>query len=328
MALFRKKTPTSRTDVLETPQYGWIWKPIVTLVVLYLLICIVLGIWWSWTPAPTDPAQAVAQHRGFPEAVDSQARGDQPAPTIQPGEALLATNISMLETLLDKPGGYLRNDVMPPGLWLDNMPNWETGVTQQIQDAVASLGSVIEAGQAPLGDAQQSLSKDLDSWRWPQSEKSLLAARNNLGETFTALENASGPGAPNQAAASADQSGSQPSDASPASLSAEALSTWLEQVGQRLQTQTRQLAANVGQSPSGNAQDESTPWFRIDNVFFEARGTTWALLQLMEAAKIDYADVIEQAGVGQRFDQLIAELQSSQAQLWSPVILNGTGFGL
>lgn len=320
MALFRKKTPTSRTDVLETPQYGWIWKPLVAVVVIYLLACIVLGIWWSWTPAPTDPAQAVDQQRGFPQSVDTQGGEGQAAPAVRPGEALLASNIAMLDTLLHKPGGYLRNDVMPPGLWLDNMPNWEAGVTRQIQDAVTSLGDTLTVGQAPLGEAETSLAGNLDSWRWPQSERLLAAARNNLGETFTALENAAAPGGGGQDAAA--------SSSSPAMLDAQALSTWLGQVKQRLQTQTRQLAANVGQSPNGDAQDDSTPWFRIDNVFFEARGTTWALMQLMQAARIDYADTIEQAGAGERFDQLIAELEASQARLWSPVILNGSGFGL
>jgi len=317
MALFRKKAPLSRTEILETPQYGWIWKPLVALVVIYLLICIVLGIWWSWTPAPTDPKQAVENQRGFPQSVDTDDPQSQPA--MASGEALLATNIGILDTLLNKPGGYLNNDVMPPGLWLDNMPNWEVGVTQQVRDAVASLGGSLGVGEAPLSQAEESLAGDLDSWRWPASEKLLRAARNNLGEAFNALENASGPGAANQdAGATASQ---------PAALDADALSEWLGRVEQRLQAQTRQLAANVGQSPSGAQQSESNPWFRIDNVFFEARGTTWALMQLMQAARIDYADAIESSGVGDSFDQLIAELEASQAQLWSPVILNGSGFG-
>ncbi|MEC8917180.1 MAG: DUF2333 family protein [Pseudomonadota bacterium] len=320
MALFRKKAPLSRTEVLETPQYGWIWKPLVALVVIYLLVCIVLGIWWSWTPSPTDPRQAVQMQRGFPQSVDTGGDDAQPPPAIAPGEALLASNISILDTLLDKPGGYLRNDVMPPGLWLDNMPNWEAGVTRQVRDAVTLLGESLSVGDAPLTQANESLAGDLESWRWPASETVLRAARNNLGEAFTAVENAAGPGAPNQDAATPAESTSQ--------LDAAALSDWLSQVQQRLETQTRQLAANVGQSPNGDEQDDSTPWLRIDNVFFEARGTTWALAQLMQAARIDYADAIESSGVGADFDQLVAELESSQARVWSPVILNGSGFGL
>ncbi|WP_110690180.1 DUF2333 family protein [Salinicola endophyticus] len=312
MALFRKKAPLSRTEVLETPQYGWIWKPLVALVAIYLLICIVLGIWWSWTPSPVDPRQAVAMQRGAP-----QSGGESQAPAaIKPGEALLATNIELLDTLLDKPGGYLRNDVMPPGLWLDNMPSWEAGVTQQVQDSVASLGSALEVGQAPLKTADEALAGDLDSWRWPESETLLRAARNNLGEAFSALEN-TGAGTPGQEAAAP----------APSAPGADALSAWLAQVQSRLETQTQALAAAVGRSPGGGQAVESTPWFRIDNVFFKTRGTTWALLQLMQAARIDYAEVIEKAGQGEAFDQLIAELKASQAQVWSPVILNGSGFG-
>ncbi|MGM8850252.1 DUF2333 family protein [Salinicola halophyticus] len=363
MALFRKKAPLSRTEVLETPQYGWIWKPLVALVVIYLLACIVLGIWWSWTPSPTDPKQAVEQQRGFPQSVDTRG-GDEPQSPAS-GETLLASNIAIIDTLLDKSGGYLRNDVMPPGLWLDNMPNWEKGVTQQVRDAVASLGSALDVGSAPLGEANDELSGDLDSWRWPASENVLRSARNNLGEAFTALENASGQHGANQGASNQATSGQGSSDqgasgqgsadqgasaqdssdqgvsgqglsdqdavadtASPDAPDASALREWLAQVEKRLQTQTQQLAANVGQSPSGDQQNDSTPWLRIDDVFFEARGTTWALAQLMRAARIDYANAIEDSGAGGDFDQLIAELESSQGRVWSPVILNGSGFGL
>jgi len=320
MALFRKKAPLSRTEVLETPQYGWIWKPLVALVVIYLLVCIVLGIWWSWTPSPTDPRQAVELQRGFPQTVDTASKDPQSQLAVQPGEALLASNIAILDTLLNKPGGYLRNDVMPPGLWLDNMPNWEVGVTQQVRDAVALLNDSLSVGDAPLGQANEALGGDLESWRWPASETVLRATRNNLGEAFSALENAAGPGAPNQQAAASTES--------PAAPDASALADWLAQVQQRLQTQTQHLAANVGQSPNGDEQNDSTPWLRIDNVFFEARGATWALAQLMQAARIDYADAIDNSGAGADFDQLIAELKSSQGRVWSPVILNGSGFGL
>lgn len=321
MAPFRKKPSQSRTDVLETPQYGWIWKPLVALVVVYLLVCIVLGIWWSRTPSPVAPLQAIENQRGFPRSVASE--GETPELATQPGEALLATNLVMLHTLLDKSGGYLRNDVMPPGLWLDNMPSWEKGVTRQVQDAVAAINGTLSVAAAPLGDAEDVLSNDLDSWRWPQSERFLAAGRNNLGEAFHMLENASGPGAPNQQAAAEGQQ-------APEILQGGDLADWLETVQQRLDAQTQALASNVGQSDQmtvDGSEGESNSWFRIDNVFFEARGTSWALLQLMQAARIDYADAIEQAGVDGRFEQLIAELKASQARVWSPVILNGSGFG-
>jgi len=33
-----------------------------------------------------------------------------------------------------KPGGYLTNDKLPPGLYLDNIPSWEKGVMTQLKD--------------------------------------------------------------------------------------------------------------------------------------------------------------------------------------------------
>ena len=50
------------------------------------------------------------------------------------GYATVDTLIRATETLLDKPGGYLTNDKMPPSVFLDNIPNWEFGVLQQVRD--------------------------------------------------------------------------------------------------------------------------------------------------------------------------------------------------
>ena len=33
-------------------------------------------------------------------------------------------------TLIEKPGGFLSNDVTPPSTVLDNLPSWEFGVTR------------------------------------------------------------------------------------------------------------------------------------------------------------------------------------------------------
>ena len=50
------------------------------------------------------------------------------------GYSTTNTLIRVVETLLDKRGGYLTNDKFPPGLWLDNMPNWEYGALVQVRD--------------------------------------------------------------------------------------------------------------------------------------------------------------------------------------------------
>ena len=55
------------------------------------------------------------------------------------GYATVDTLIRVTSTLLDKPGGYLRNDVLPPGVWLDNIPSWEYGVLVQVRDLAKVL---------------------------------------------------------------------------------------------------------------------------------------------------------------------------------------------
>ena len=44
------------------------------------------------------------------------------------------TLIRVAETLLDKQGGYLTNDKIPPSVFLDNIPSWEFGVVIQVRD--------------------------------------------------------------------------------------------------------------------------------------------------------------------------------------------------
>ena len=39
-----------------------------------------------------------------------------------------------MDVLLNKRGGYLSNDILPPWVFLDNVPNWEFGVLTQVRD--------------------------------------------------------------------------------------------------------------------------------------------------------------------------------------------------
>jgi hypothetical protein len=63
-------------------------------------------------------------------------------------------------------------------------------------------------------------------------------------------------------------------------------------------------------------------------VFFEARGYTWALLHTLKALEVDFADVLQNKNALVSLQQIIRELENTQAFIWSPMILNGTGFGM
>ena len=66
----------------------------------------------------------------------------------------------------------------------------------------------------------------------------------------------------------------------------------------------------------------------IDDVFYEARGTAWALIQFLKAAEIDFADVLRNKNAQVSLQQIIRELEGTQEAVWSPMILNGSGFGV
>ena len=71
-----------------------------------------------------------------------------------------------------------------------------------------------------------------------------------------------------------------------------------------------------------------TSWWKIDDVFYESRGATWAILHFLKAAEIDFADVLEKKNAQASLKQIIRDLESTQDAVWTPMILNGSGFGL
>ena len=70
-----------------------------------------------------------------------------------------------------------------------------------------------------------------------------------------------------------------------------------------------------------------TPWLDIDDIFYEARGSCWALIHFMRAIEYDLEDVLKDKNALVSLRQIIRELEATQDTVWSPMILNGTGFG-
>ena len=69
-------------------------------------------------------------------------------------------------------------------------------------------------------------------------------------------------------------------------------------------------------------------WFEIDDNFFEARGTAWALIHFLRAAEIDFRQVLLDKNALVSLQQIIRELEATQEMVYSPIILNGSGFGV
>jgi hypothetical protein len=91
------------------------------------------------------------------------------------------------------------------------------------------------------------------------------------------------------------------------------------------------LAGDPGATQSTRTASEGdvrTPWTQIDDVFYQARGQTWALLHLLRAAERDFEGVLRNKNALVSLRQIIRDLEPTQKPLWSPVILNGGGFGM
>ena len=242
-----------------------------------------------------------------------------------------AALIRVANTLLDKPGGYLSNDIAPPGVYLDNIPNWEFGVLVQVRDLARAMRNDLSRSQSQsledpdLSIAEPRFNYDSESWVFPASESQYREGIDALEKYLGRLTKESERDA--QFYARADN-----------------LSAWLALVEKRLGGLSQRLSASVGQmrvntdlaGDSGATQSTyrpaqlavKTPWYEIDDVFYEARGTTWALIHFLHAIEIDFARVLEKKNATVSLRQIIRELEATQEPVWSPIILNGSGFGL
>ena len=306
----------SLVDLLpDTRPVRWV----ILAVALYLLVALILGMFWSLTPERFNPQEKASSY-----ALEDGGE-------VVTGSVTTAALMGVMETLLEKPGGYLHNDRFPPGLWLDNMPNWEYGALVQVRDLSRAMREVFSRSQSQstedkdLSAAEPRYHFDSDSWILPSSESEYGQAQDYTRSYFRRLSDAGQAEA--QFYARADN-----------------LRYWLSTVNTRLGSLSQRLSASVGQrrlnidlagdvgaSQSTAAPSEmevKTPWLEIDDVFYEARGTTWALIHFLKAIEVDFADVLEQKNARVSLQQIIRELEASQETVWAPMILNGTGFGL
>lgn len=295
-------------DAMLDPRNNRVWKWLTWLVGLLLIIDIVLGWYWSREP---------------------ELRHVQVNAAAVPGETMTRELIFVADTLLSKPGGYLSNDILPHRLWLDNMPAWEYGVLVQVRDFTRVLRRDMSRSQSQsqedrhLAVAEPQFNFDARSWAMPATEgeyrRGIRAVEKYLVRLTDANEN------DGRFYARADN-----------------LNYWLNEVQNRLGALSLQLSQSVGRSQlnldkdgalaAAKAEEDQqyvkTPWMKIDDVFYEARGATWALAQLMRAAEVDFADVLRKKNATVSFRQMVSELEATQQTVWSPMILNGDGFGM
>lgn len=297
----------------------WLVRVVGGLLGAYLVVAALVG--WYWSREPDL----------FPVQQHAQQAAERAGRQMVVGYTTVETLKEVVGTLLNKPGGYLSNDIFPPGLWLDNMPSWEYGVLVQTRDLSRALRKDFARSQsqstedADLARAEPRFNFDNKSWALPSSESEYAEGIKSLDRYLARL--------------SAEQPNAQ------FFARADSLNNWLGDVSTRLGSMSQRLSASVGrvklntniktasalapgQAPQVDEELQETPWLQIDNVFYEARGQAWALSHILRAIEVDFADVLAKKNATVSVRQIIRELEAAQEPLWSPMVLNGSGFGV
>lgn len=288
-------------------------KPIGIGLIVIVLILFAFGWYWSREPAFT------------------QVEFDDVGGQAVIGSATTKMLIHAVDTLLEKPGGYLSNDVVPPSVFLDNMPNWEFGVLQQVRDLAKAMRNDYSRSQTQsladpdLENAEPLFNNDNSKWVFPSAESKYQEGRESMQYYLDKLVDVSQQNA--QFYARADN-----------------LNEWLNLVAKRLGSLSQRLSAsrpqirentdlagdsNAAQSTRANNEVYTeVSWWDIDDNFYEARGTAWALIHFLRAAEVDFREVLDDKNALVSIRQIIRELEATQQPIRSPIILNGSGMGM
>lgn len=291
-----------------------------TAIITTIIVLILIGLMFYWDKEPglLNIAELVQLESGDSEQYVT-------------GLATTTALIEVGEVLLNKRGGYLSNDVTPPSIFMDNIPSWEFGVITQMRDMARALRNDFSRSQTQSTEdvnlvvADPQFHIDHDSWIFPSAEGQYQEGIDAVKQYRQRLKDNNEQQA--QFYARADN-----------------LRDWLAIVEKRLGSLSQRLSASVGQTRINTdlSGDEmatqstknpkevtiKTSWFLIDNEFYEARGSAWALLHFLKAMEIDLKSVLDKKNATVSLKQIIRELESTQDTVWSPFILNGTGFGI
>ena len=317
-ARLRGRFNDSRDGVRSYLGGSWLTRGLGLILAVLLFCAWLVGWYWSREPAAFSVEQSAR----------AAAERDQRA--LVNGYTTVQTLKEVAQVLLDKPGGYLSNDLAPPGVWLDNMPSWEYGVLVQVRDLARAMRKDFSRSQSQstedpdLAKAEPLFNFDSNSWAFPASEDEYRKAIRALDRYQARLADPQDPGARFY-------------------TRADNLNNWLGDAATRLGSLSQRLSASVGQVrlnteahkelapgevPQLSEQNVETPWLEIDDVFYEARGQAWALAHLLRAIEVDFADVLAKKNATVSVRQIIRELEASQETLWSPMVLNGSGYGM
>jgi hypothetical protein len=289
-----------------------------------LLVLVILGGWWGMEPGLFNVEEEAVKRY----ADEKQTEGD--AKDLPIGYMYSNTLAHMAEVLMHKPGGYITNDVAPPGLFLDNIKNWEYGALIMLRDGTTALRNHFSRDQSQSSeDSDLSIAEpyfyyERNSWALPSTESEYQKGIDALHSYMARLKYPKTQANRGQFYARADN-----------------LWQYTEVVIKRLGGLSTRLSASSDRNAifaltdaKMIALDKSktvvaqTPWLEIDDVFYEARGASWGLLHILKAIKHDFSLILEDKRAMRTVDTMIYAMENALTPILSPMVLSGDGFDL
>jgi hypothetical protein len=279
--------------------------------VITVIVVIALGGYWSIEPVSFDVVE---------EAKIRQQEDD--IEDLPVGYVYANTLAHIADTLLNKPGGYITNDVGVPGVYLDNITSWEYGVLVMLRDATSALRNHLARSQSQsaedpdLANAEPYFYYEHNSWALPSSESEYQKGVDSLHKYMVRLADIH--------------------NKNPGHFYSRADNLWqyVEIIIKRLGGLSTQLSASTDRYEAYDIKLEKsaaisqTSWLMLDNVFWQARGSCWALLHILKAIKHDFRLILEDKRAMDTVNIMIHEMENALAPITSPVILNGNGYGV
>lgn len=287
-----------------------------------------LAIYWSLMPSTFQidkNATTMAITKGHREE----------GQTLPIGYRTVATTLTLAETLLEKPGGFMHNDWVPMSRWTDNMRSWELGVIKQIR--TVSFGLYQDLSRpGPQAPVQEELEKAFNMFSAPERQWFPRSSESQYRNGIEHLDNYLGL----MAEAESSTKYFAPRQ--------DQVINFLTLLRNQLGNYSTELQKNVGghtYDPTVFTQDvveaevledgtkkahhqELTPFFERDNVFYETRGGVYVMYHIMLALRKDSEELINSQNAMGAMNRVINELEAANKPISSPMVLNGKEFGI
>jgi hypothetical protein len=250
------------------------------------------------------------------------------------GYKTVASQKILIDILLNKPGGFMANDISPPFVMADDMKKFEIGAIKALRKTSLYIREnfTLPVGTQSKEDpdivlADNALRITTDSWLFPPADHFFFIkgeyekAADAYGRYLDRLID------------------DDPDDGN-FFVRANSLKRLVMSHNKTLGSYATRLSAAISRTKidlstanDKNAVEsknistsvrEKTPYNDIDDIFWETMGYVWVLSEQLNQIEYDFASILEDKNALPSIRQIRRDLEDAQTYVWSPIIWNGS----